>query len=279
MMRTKFLEEQLRQGRLDAKTLDSLFRRKIEHGANCSPFVSQAILKTVKEVYPLDPDDADRQLGLGQVQLLVVAAEEPAGKPLDQCQKVTVRLTLDAAREDYQIRLAHGVEGLRRSRILRLTAEARDQGGLLSYEDLAFRLFNCGVRTIVRDVQALRRRGIEVPTRGQQRDIGPGQTHRVQAVRLFLQGLEANEIARRLYHALSSIENYLTTFARVVILIDRGYTDDEIAFVIRRSSPLVAAYRRLHGEFRDKPAARRRLDEILARVEPPAEPAAKKGGR
>jgi len=279
MMRTKFLEEQFRQGRLDAKSLDNLFRRRIEQGANCAPFVSQAILQTVKEIYPLDTDDTDRQLGLGQIQLLVVAATEPAGKPLDRCQKVTVCLTLDAAREDYQIRLAHGVEGLRRSRILRLTAEARDQGGLLSYEDLAFRLFNCGVRTIVRDIQALRRRGIEVPTRGQQRDIGPGQTHRVQAVRLYLQGLEANEIARRLYHALSSIENYITTFARIVILIDRGYADDEIAFVIRRSSPLVAAYRKLHDEFRDKPAARRRLREILARVEPSAAPAAKKGGR
>src|SRR5262249_27239319 len=132
MMRTKFLEEKFRQGRLDAKSLDNLFRRRIEQGANCSPFVSQAILQTVKQTYPLDPDDIDRHLGLGQIQLLAVAAEHPAGKPLDQCQKVTVCLTLDAAREDYQIRLAHGVEGLRRSRILRLTAEARDQGGLLS---------------------------------------------------------------------------------------------------------------------------------------------------
>jgi hypothetical protein len=181
--------------------------------------------------------------------------------------------------EDYQVRLAHGVEGLRRARILRLTAEARDQGGLLSYEDLAFRLLNCGVRTIVRDVQALRRRAIEVPSRGQQMDIGPGQTHRVQAVRLYLKGLETNEIARRLYHTLSSIENYITTFARIVILINKGYADDEIAFVIGRSGPLVAAYRRLHDEFQARPTARRRLDEILARVEPPATPAAKKGGR
>src|SRR5215831_2888950 len=277
MMRTKFLEEKFRQGRLDAKTLDNLFRRRIEQGANCSPFVSQAILTTVKEIYSLDPDDVDRQLGLGQIKLLVVAAEEPAGKPLDQCQKVTVRLTLDAAQEDYQVRLAHGVEGLRRCRILRLTAEARDQGGLLSYEDLAFRLFNCGVRTIVRDVQALRRRGIEVPTRGQQRDIGPGQTHRVQAVRLYLQGLEANEIARRLYHTLGSIENYVTTFARVAFLVYKGDGDDEIAFVIRRSSPLVAAYRALLAEFQDKPAAGQRLREILARV-PEATPGKKKGG-
>ena len=279
MIPLKLVEDQLRQGRFDAKTLDSLFRRRIEEGANCSPFVSQAILATVKEVFAIGPEEPDHHLGLGRIRLLVVAAPEPAGKPLAECQKVSVLLTLDAGPEDYQVRLAHGVEGLRRCRILRVTAEAREQGGLLSYEDLAFRLFNCGVRTIVRDVQSVRGRGIEVPARGQQQDIGPGQTHRVQAVRLYLQGLEANEIARRLYHTLSSIENYLTTFARVVILADRGYAADEIAFVIRRSSPLVAAYRRLHGEFRDKPAARRRLDEILARVEPPAEPAAKKGGR
>jgi Protein of unknown function (DUF1670) len=277
MLRTKSIEDQLRQGRLDAKTLDSMFRRRIEEGANCSPFVSEAILAAVKEVFPIGPDTADHQLGLGQIQLLVVAAEEPAGKPLEQCQKVTVRLTLDAGEEDFQVRLAYGVEGLRRGRILRLTAEARDQGGLLSYEDLAFRLFNCGVRTIVRDVQALRRRELEVPSRGQQQDIGPGQTHRVHAVRLFLLGHQPNEIARRLYHTLGSIENYISTFARVVILVDKRYADDEIAFVMRRSSPLVAAYRKLYGEFQDTHTGRRRLKEILSRVGAPAALSKKRG--
>ena len=277
MIRTKSIEDHLRHGRFDAKTLDSMFRRRIEQGANCSPFVSKAILAAVKEVFPIGPDEADHQLGLGQIQLLVVAAEEPAGKPLEQFQKVTVRLTLDAGREDFQVRLTHGVEGLRRSRILRLTAEARDQGGLLSYEDLAFRLFNCGVRTIVRDVQDLRSRELEVPSRGQQQDIGPGQTHRVQAVRLFLLGHQPNEIARRLYHTLGSIENYITTFARVVVLVNKGYADDEIAFVMRRSSPLIAAYRKLSGEFQDKHTGRRRIEEILSRVEAPTTPAKKRG--
>jgi hypothetical protein len=276
MLRSQSIEAQLRQGRLDAKTLDSAFRRRIEEGANCAPFVSQAILDIVKEIFGLVPDDPTHQLGLGQIKLLVVDASEPAGKPLDQCQKVTVRLTLDDAQEDFKVRTEHGVDGLRRARILRVTAEARDQNGLLSYEDLAFRLFNCGVRTIVRDVSALRQRGVEVPSRGQQQDIGPGQTHRVQAVRLYLQGLEANEIARRLYHTLGSIENYVNTFARVAFLVDKGYGDDEIAFVMRRSSPLVTAYRKLLDEYRDKPAARRRLAEILARVDPKA---SKKGGR
>jgi hypothetical protein len=277
MIHTQFLEEQLRQGRIDAKTVDSLFRRRIEEGANCSPFVSQAILAAVKEVFALDQDNTDQQLGLGQIKLLVVAADEPAGKPLDQCHKVTVRLTLDVGQDDFQVRLDHGVDGLRRSRILRVTSEAREQDGLLSYEDLAFRLFNCGVRTIVRDVAALKRRDIEVPTRGQQQGIGPGQTHRVQAVRFYLRGVEANEIARRMYHTLGCIENYVTTFARVTFLADKGYGDDEIAFVMHRSNALVAAYRKLLAEARGEPSYRRRLAEILKRVEPPATPG-KKGG-
>src|SRR5262249_2273848 len=74
------------------------------------------------------------------------------------------------------------------------------------------------------------------------------------------------------------IENYITTFTRVTILVGRRYTDDEIAFVIRRSSPLVAAYRKLYDEYQSKPTAQRRLKEILARVEAPRS-SAKKGGR
>jgi hypothetical protein len=263
MLLNKEIEDRLRKGRLDAKTRDSLFRRRIEQGANCAPFVSQAILNTVKEVFPLDGDDPASQLDLGRVKLLVVAAHEPAGKSLEECQKVPVLLTLDAGADDAEVRAYYGIAALRRARLLRLCVEAREQGGLLSYEDLAYRLFNCGVRTLVRDVAQLRREGLVVPTRGQQQDIGPGQTHRVQAVRLFLEGHEPMEIARRLYHALSSIENYLTAFARVVFLANKGYGDDEIAFVLRRSSALVSAYRQLAEKWGSKRTAKARFHELL----------------
>lgn len=267
MIRSKTIEAQLRNGRLDAKSRDCMFRRKIEHGANCAPFVSKAILETVKEVFPFDAQDLASQLDLGRIKLLVVSAAESAGKPLIECQKVTVLLTLDDGRDDFDVRIQQGVVGLRRARILRLASEAREQGGLLSYEDLAYRLLNCGVRTVVRDVEQLRKQNIVVPTRGQQHDIGPGQTHRVQAVRLFLDGLEPREIAQRLYHSLSAIENYVTTFGRVALLANKDYGDDEIAFVIRRSSSLVAAYRALHHQFAGKRAARTRLQEIFARID------------
>jgi hypothetical protein len=279
MLRTKTIEDQLRKGRLEAKTLDSMFRRRIEEGANCAPFVSQAILKTVKELYPLDHEDLQQQLDVGQIKLLVVAAEEPPGKPLEQCQKVPVMLTFDAGREDLEVRARQGVTGLRRTRILRMCCQAREQGGLLSYEDLAYRLLNCGTRTVVRNVEHLRNEGLVVPTRGQQQDIGPGQTHRVKAVELFLQGHEAREIAQRLYHSLSSIENYVTTFGRVALLANNGYGDDEIAFIIRRSNILVAAYRKLYEEHASRRSSRNRLHEILSRVESACSPGnnAKKG--
>ena len=277
MIRNSAVEQQKLQLRLETKTLDNQFLRRLEEGANCSPFVAQAILDTVKEIYAFAQDAASNPLGLGQIKLLVVAADEPAGKALEQCQKVTALLTLDAP-EDFQTRGVYGVDGLRRARLLRLAADAREQGGLLSYEDLAFRLLNCAVRTLVRDVAAFASQGISVPTRGQQQGIGPGQTHRVQAVRLYLQGFEAREIAGKMYHTLSAIENYATTFSRVVLLADKGYADDEIAFIIGRSRVLVAAYRQLHAEFAHERTAQKRLHEILSRAQPTVDPSTQKGG-
>src|SRR4030065_2265920 len=99
MLRSKEIEDRLRNGRLNAKTRDSLFRRKIEQGANCAPFVSQAILQTVKEVFPIAPEDQAAQLGLGRLKLLVEAATEPAGQSLEGGQKGPGIPTLHAGQE------------------------------------------------------------------------------------------------------------------------------------------------------------------------------------
>lgn len=72
--------------------------------------------------------------------------------------------------EDLQIGYDQGHEGVRRHRIQRMTEEAREQGGLLSQEDL-YQLLCCDVRTIRRDIRWLREKcEIVVATRGQQKD-------------------------------------------------------------------------------------------------------------
>jgi len=284
MIRNQQVRERLQKQRLHGKSMETLFQNRLREEAMCSPIEARAIWGLAQEALGLQPDQISERARVGQIAFLAVAAEEPAGKPLEQCQKVTVTLTLDAGPDDQEVRWRQGLDGVRRARLLRLCVEAREQGALLSYEDLAWGLLNCGVRTLVRDVAVLRKAGIVVPSRGQQQDIGPGQTHRVQAVRWYLAGHEPQEIAQRLYHSLKAIENYLLTFGRVVFLTDHGCQRDEIAFVIQRSSVLVEAYQALARQSVQKGSAQRRMQEIVRRANPTADAnkgpqkAAKKGG-
>lgn len=269
MIRNQQVQERWRKRRLDGKSIETMFQNRLIEEVQCSPIVARAIWGMVNETLCGPVEVGDKAARVGQLIFLAVSAEEPAGKPLTQCQKVTVRLTLDAGADDQEVRWRLGLDGVRRARVLRLCVEAREQGGLLSYEDLAVRLLNCGVRTVVRDVAQMRTSGIVVPSRGQQQDIGPGQTHRVQAVRLYLAGHEPQQIADRLYHSLKAIENYLTTFGRVVFLTNHDCDRDEIAFVVQRSSVLVAEHQRL-ANAATSGAAQRRIAEIVRRANPTA---------
>jgi len=57
----------------------------------------------------------------------------------------------------------------------------------LTQEDITAKLLNCSVRTVRRDIKALAKRGVIAPTREQQKDSGPGASHKVEAVRFFME--------------------------------------------------------------------------------------------
>jgi len=248
--------------RTKLKSLDNLFLNEIETGAACSPFVSNAILDVAKKVYNLG-DNNDKGLKVGQMKVVGIVLSEPAGKPLKDCQLGECIITLDAGHEDQEIRQTYGVSGLRKARILRITIEAYEQRITFTQEDLAYRLFNCGIRTIRRDIAQLRKQGILVPTRGQQKDIGPGTSHKVLAIKMLLERHQEKEIARRLYHSLSSIERYTVTFARVVLLTQKKVPVKEIAFLVQISERLVKDYQALYCQFNDE-QHRQRLQEVIA---------------
>src|SRR5262249_25175653 len=74
--------------RLDSKTLDARFTTEIQQGLNCSPFAAEAVLDVVKEVYfPFLSAEA-AEPPPGNISLVAVAADEPAGKPVADCQKL-----------------------------------------------------------------------------------------------------------------------------------------------------------------------------------------------
>ncbi len=109
--------------------------------------------------------------------------------------KVTVVVTVDGGLDDLAVLRQHGAASLRRVRVLRMTEEAMDQGGVLTQEDLA-RLLQTGVRTIRRDIARLRAEGHWVPTRGVVQDTGRGQSHKAKIVEMYLRRMTYSEIVR-----------------------------------------------------------------------------------
>jgi DNA-binding CsgD family transcriptional regulator len=244
--------------RLRIKSQDQRLRQLTVQGAGVSPWVADAFVEKVHEVYFEDPTDTP--IRSGQLRYECVAATEGAGKPLRECRLQAVVLTL-IGKGDVELRAAKGAKALRQRRIVRLAEEACGQDGHLSQEDIAS-ILSCDVRTIRRDVGELREQGILVPTRGQCKDMGPGVTHREEAVTLWLHGHEPLDVARRLSHSLTAIERYTQCFARVVFLLWKKMTTLEIALALGISPRRVQSYIDLYHKHRRNPQCRHRLHEI-----------------
>jgi hypothetical protein len=83
------------------------------------------------------------------------------------------------------------------------------------------------------------------------------------------------EIARTIYHSLKAVERYTVTFARVLVLLEKGLTPLEAAFVVQISERLVNQYRQLLNNY-NKPPYQDRLQELLQKVKEKAPPVKKK---
>jgi predicted transcriptional regulator len=201
----------------------------------------------------------------GQVRLVVVSLKAPFGPALAETDKVEVTLTVDAGAEDAEVKRRDGIEGLRRGRILRLTEEALEQGGVLTQEDLA-RVLGVDRRTIVRDVKVLKAAGHLMQTRGAVKGVGRGQTHKVRIIELWLDREGYEKISRWLHHSPQAIKRYVSTFLRIVVLHRQGTPVEEIAFLTQSSVRLVRDYLAVHEAALTEAHRREKLEEELARV-------------
>ena len=230
-----------RWNRLAAKSLDQQFINEIIHGLNCSPFEAEAVLESVYHVFG-DFFDSSESLKPGQIRLPVVSIEAQNNQRLSDAKQVTVTLTLTDDKEDLPIRKQSGVVGLRRHRIQRICQQALDQSGLLTVEDLAYRIFNCGTRTICRDLQHFRDNDTFIALRSTVKDIGRTLSHRVLIIKHWAKGKEYSEISRDTSHSLKAVQNYVDKFKRTIALCDAGYNVTKISFLLRLSAALVEEY-------------------------------------
>jgi hypothetical protein len=227
--------------RLKQKQLDTQFVNILIQGMNCSQFEAKAIINQVYEVYQPFFDNASA-MRPGQMLFEVVSIVNSARKKLSECIMLSVILTLDAGAEDLLIKQEHGVIGLRRHRLQRVCYEAFQQGGLLTVEDIAHRLLNCGERTVCRDIEAFKKQGIILPLRSTVKDMGKSISHRTQIIKEWLHGNEYSEISRKTNHSIDAVANYIDKFKRIVCLAKDNYEIKTIAFMVKLSPSLTQEY-------------------------------------
>jgi len=251
--------------RLSQKQLDQQFSHEIIHGLQCSPFEASAILDAVYRVYA-SYFETSGSLKPGQLLFPMVAVESPPNVPLADSKQITAVLTFDAGSEDLKIRETQGVEVLRRHRLQRMCVEAFQQGGLLTLEDVAIRLFNCGQRTLCRDLAVLRRQHIVLPLRSTIKDMGRSISHCKIIVEAWLQGKEYSEIAHQTHHSIPSVQNYVSKFKRVIVLAQEGYDIHTIAFLVKLSPKLAESYHKLYHTVSIVPHRRQELSSGLKKT-------------
>jgi hypothetical protein len=94
-------------------------------------------------------------------------------------------------------------------------------------------------------------------------DIGPLLSHRVQIVRLALEGKTTQKICQMVRHSAEAVANYLSTFSRCLQLKRRGMGAGQIAFLLRRGRKLVTEYLALIDECEADKSRSFRLDELM----------------
>jgi len=166
---------------------------------------------------------------------------------------------------DLKIRKAYGVAGLRRHKLLRITAEALQQSFPLSQDVVSFDILGCGLRTLQRDVAHFGTAGVFVPfQRVSLTDRKRRYTYPVAAAKLYLEGRSQQEIAAILYQTLEVVEGFIRDFAKVVRLATSGISSAHMGTVTQVSEVLIEEYLLLFKEY-NTPQLFMRLD-LFART-------------
>ena len=246
-------------------------QRELETDFRLSPVKTRAINALLDEVSSPMQSQARAP---GDVVYWTVASSEPAGKPLDACKLIPVKLPL-LTEEDWPSKDNNDLNRLRDikyAKVVRYTTQAKMAGGYLTYADLSF-LMRIHPEAIRRLVDSNPK--VVIPMRGSECDMGRGVTHRRRIIELYMQMHTETEIVARTGHSYASIENYVREFAKVWLLQQRGLPPSMIRRITGRSMQLVNTYLQLAEEY-DTPEYAFRFQHLQMLVER-EEPQLKKG--
>lgn len=252
-----FHEESVMASRLSFKSDDQTFASNFTTRYSMSKAEAECLTKELKETLSKDTT----YIADGQEFFSAIAINEPPGKPIKDCQTLMVKLTLRCP-EDLQVRSTQGIKGYLKNSISRICWETLAQNALLTQEDLCF-LLNTSRANVKRLLRQYRQQGDYIPTRGNFHDIGPGISHKYEAVRLYIKGLLPTDIAMRLGHSLNSIERYIEDFSLVVSASLEDYNAIAIARFTGISEKVVKEYLVLYDRYCLDPELKPFLEQLI----------------
>ena len=161
------------------------------------------------------------------------------------------RVTLVTVEEVIRLRDGASLPHLRAEMAVRILQEAYAQHAILSFTDVGLVLSQSPTR-ISQLVRRYRQHHPSefIPHCGSVLDMGSTQTHKREAVLLYLQGHLTSEIARQIQHAPEDVDRYLYDYQRVIELEEEGKSTSQSSFVTGLRPHLVREYTTLWREMK-----------------------------
>lgn len=262
--------------RLLEKTPEQIFINSLRKEFELSPAESKGILDLAKScLFGQAPQT------VGKIKFICASRQAKHGKPLSEQELVEVELTFDNGIEDLNVLKDSGPKALRQLKMLRMSEETWDRGGSLTQEDLA-RILQVTSRTIRQDIRELQADGNFIHTRGTDHDIGRSLSHKSRIIELYLSGETYDSIMRKSRHSAFSIKRYVSSFGRLLLLLDHDIEDvKEMSRLLCQSERLTREYLEIYERHKKGDKWPQIYVELLEQLKAlyPSKKKVQKGGR
>ena len=161
------------------------------------------------------------------------------------------RVTMVTVEEVIRLRDGASLPHLRAEMAVRILQEAYAQHAILSFTDVGLVLCQSPTR-ISQLVRRYRQHhpGEFIPHCGSVLDMGSTQTHKREAILLYLQGNLTSKIAKQIQHAPENVDRYIYDYERVIELAEEGKSASQISFVTSLRPHLVREHIALWREMK-----------------------------
>jgi len=232
-------------GGLQKKNLKNMIVRELieRFGYSDKTAIAELMADTFIQLYETYAPEKER-VKPGQMVWLAVDVNDPPArnKTLDRTKLKSVIVTVASEYDLIKVRNGQHPRKLLKDICARVLQEAFDQGGVLSYYDVAVITGRCLAYVQKALSQWQKEHNRSLPCRGTIHDLGSATTHKKEIVELYLKGYKTSEIARKTGHDPVNVDRYVKDFKRVQWLKKDGREIHDIVFFTRMSEGLVKEY-------------------------------------